>query len=156
MVGGSRWVSSFVFFTRFRPFGVNLQNIFFHWKFWFPDFCNLWHYHVCSSRQNFQWKKICCKSTPNGLKCVKKHKTADPSAAAIHRSCRQLIFSLEYVNTSYHTTFHQNLSINVACIHKRVLVAWKWQNNPPPPYLLRWKGRATSKSLEGVQPHPPW
>ena len=64
-----------------------------------------------------------CKSTPNGLKRIKKHKTADPSAAAIHRSCRQLIFSLEYVNTSYHTTFHQNLSINVACIHKRVLVA---------------------------------
>ena len=61
----------------------------------------------------------------------KKYETADPSAAAAedHRSRRRLIFPLEYVNTRYHTTFHQNLSINVACI--QVLVALKWQNAPP-------------------------
>merc|ERR1711923_513583 len=29
--------------------------------------------------------------------------------------CRQPISPVEYVNTSYHTTFHQNISINVAC-----------------------------------------
>ena len=29
------------------------------------------------------------------------------------------ISHVEYVNTSYHTEFDQNLSINVACIHKR-------------------------------------
>ena len=49
----------------------------------------------------------------------KKHETADPSAAADRR---QPIFRVEYVNTSYHTTFHQNISINVACIQKRALV----------------------------------
>ena len=48
--------------------------------------------------------------------------------------CR-LIFPVEYVNTSYHTTFHQNISINMACIHKRALVPWKWQNAPPPSIL---------------------
>ena len=49
----------------------------------------------------------------------KKHKTADPSAA----DRRQPILRVEYVNTCYHTTFHQNISINVACIQKRALVA---------------------------------
>ena len=54
----------------------------------------------------------------------KKHETADPSAAgaADRRRRRRPIFSVEYVNTSYHTTFHQNISINVACVQKRVLV----------------------------------
>ena len=54
----------------------------------------------------------------------KKHETADPSAAAgaDRRRRRQPIFRVEYVNTSYHTTFHQNISINVACVQKRVLV----------------------------------
>ena len=54
----------------------------------------------------------------------KKHETADPSAAAVadRRRRRRPIFPVEYVNTSYHTTFHQNISINVACIHKRALV----------------------------------
>ena len=54
----------------------------------------------------------------------KKHETADPSAAAgaDRRRRRQPIFRVEYVNTSYHTTFHQNISINVACIQKRALV----------------------------------
>ena len=31
----------------------------------------------------FSEKKNFCKSTPNGLKRVKKHETADPSAATI-------------------------------------------------------------------------
>ena len=55
----------------------------------------------------------------------KKHETADPSAAATadRRRRRRPILPVEYVNTSYHTTFHQNISINVACIQKRVLVA---------------------------------
>ena len=52
----------------------------------------------------------------------KKHETADPSAGADRRRRRQPIFRVEYVNTSYHTTFHQNISINVACIQKRALV----------------------------------
>ena len=86
-----------MFFTRFRPFGVDLQ------------------------------KKI-CKSTPNGLKRVKNTKlpTHPPQ-----RRCRWIIL-LEYVNKSYHTISLQNLSINVASIHKRVLVAWKCTNAPPP------------------------
>ena len=50
----------------------------------------------------------------------KKHETADPSASGA--ADRRPISSVEYVNTSYHTTFHQNISINVACVHKRVLV----------------------------------
>ena len=46
----------------------------------------------------------------------KKHETADPSAAAVadRRRRRRPISPVEYVNTSYHTTFHQNISINVA------------------------------------------
>ena len=54
----------------------------------------------------------------------KKHETADPSAAATadRRRRRRPISPVEYVNTSYHTTFHQNISINVACVQKRVLV----------------------------------
>ena len=57
----------------------------------------------------------------------KKHETADPSAAAAdgRRRRRRPILRLEYTNTNYHTTSHQNLSINVASIHKRVLVARK-------------------------------
>ena len=40
-----------------------------------------------------------------------------------HVCCRrQPIFWLEYVNTSYYTTFHRNLLINMACIHKSVLI----------------------------------
>ena len=40
----------------------------------------------------------------------KKHETADPSAAATDRRRRRRpIFPVEYVNTSNHTTFHQNL-----------------------------------------------
>ena len=52
----------------------------------------------------------------------KKHETADPSAAAVadRRRRRRPIFPVEYVNTSYHTTFHQNISINVACVQKKV------------------------------------
>ena len=43
----------------------------------------------------------------------KKHETADPSAADRRR---RPILPVEYVDTSYHTTFHQNLTISVACI----------------------------------------
>ena len=53
----------------------------------------------------------------------KKHETADPSAAATADRHRPIL-PVEYVNTSYHTTFHQNISINVACVQKRALVAW--------------------------------
>ena len=60
-----------------------------------------------------------CISTPNGL----KRKTTTPPKP---------ISQVEYVNTSYHTTFHQNISINVACVHKRALVPWKCQNGLPP------------------------
>ena len=70
----------------------------------------------------FSEKKI-CKSTPNGLKRVKKNETADPSAAIADDCNRRLpILRVECVNTRYHTTFHQNISINVACVQKRVLV----------------------------------
>ena len=55
----------------------------------------------------------------------KKHETADPSAATAADRRRRPILRLEHVNTSYHTTSHQNQSINVASIHKRVLVARK-------------------------------
>ena len=44
----------------------------------------------------------------------------------VRRHCRRRrrpISPVEYINTSYHITFHQNVSINVACIQKRVLVA---------------------------------
>ena len=40
----------------------------------------------------------------------KKHEAADPSAAT---PCRPIL-RVEYDNTSYQTTFHQDLSINVA------------------------------------------
>ena len=68
----------------------------------------------------------------------KKHETADPSAAATadRRRRRRPILPVEYVNTSYHTTFHQNISINVACIHRKALVPLKCQNAPPPPILV--------------------
>ena len=78
-------------------------------------------YDVIPEVKIFSEKKF-CKSTPNGLKRVKKHETADPSAADDRRRRRRPILRLEYVNTSYHTTFHQNISINVACVHKRALV----------------------------------
>ena len=73
---------------------------------------------ISTEKKNFlqidsKWSETC-----------KKHETADPSAdaAADRRRRRRPIFPVEYVNTSYHTTFHQNISINVACMHKRVLV----------------------------------
>ena len=58
----------------------------------------------------------------------KKHDTADPSAA----DDRRPIFPVEYVNTSYHTTFHQNVSINVACIQKEFWLRESGKVAPPP------------------------
>ena len=66
-------------------------------------------------------KKIFCKSIPNGLKRVKNTKSAklnfcrSPVPAAGGRP----ILPLENVNTSYHTEFHQILTINVAWVPKR-------------------------------------
>ena len=64
----------------------------------------------------------------------KKHETKDPSAATAddRRRRRPPILRLEYVNTSYHTTFHQNISINVACIHKKSIGHLKVSERPPP------------------------
>ena len=83
-----------------------------HLKSIFLD--DVMHHDFFLSLIDSKWSETC-----------KKHKTADPSAtgAADRRRRRRPIFSVEYVNTSYHTTFHQNISINVACVHKRVLVA---------------------------------
>ena len=74
--GGGGRVGGFVFFTRFRPFGVDLQNFFFHWKFWLPELKKISRCMTSSRKsesQNFQWKKK-FKSTPNGLKRVKNLK----------------------------------------------------------------------------------
>ena len=136
--GGGGRVGGFVFFTRFRPFGVDLQNFFFHWKFWLPELP--WWRHTSRNfskfrKSKFSVKKKFCKSTPNGLKRVKNTKPPTRPPPAMTTAAVTADQFLRYVNTSYHTTFHQNLSINVACIHKRVLVAWKWQNAPPP-YLI--------------------
>ena len=128
--GGGGRVGGFMFFTRFRPFGVDLQKKNFHWNFWLRDDVIHREIFLSSRSKNFQWKEKFCKSTPNGLKRVKKHETADPSATADRQ--RRPIFPVEYVNASYHTTFHQNISINVACIHKRAFVPWKWLNGPLP------------------------
>ena len=44
---------------------------------------------------------------------------------------KNFISPLEYVNTSYHTEFHQILSVNMACIKKkRQKVSWKYKNAP--------------------------
>ena len=69
-------------------------------------------------------KRKCLQPGSKWSETRKKHETADPSAAAVadRRRRRRPISSVEYVNTSYHTTFHQNISINVACMHKRALV----------------------------------
>ena len=82
VVGGGGRIGGFMFFTRFRPFGVDLQRNFFSLKILLPE----------------------------------------PISPA----------SNVYVKTSYHTTFHQNILINVACIHKRVLVPSNCQNSHPP------------------------
>ena len=47
----------------------------------------------------FSGKKMCK---------LKKHETADPSANE-RRRLRRPISLVEYVNTSYHTRFHQNM-----------------------------------------------
>ena len=60
----------------------------------------------------------------------KKHETADPSAAAT--ADRRPILPVEYVNTSNHTTFHQNISINVACVQKEYWSRETCKMAPPP------------------------
>ena len=75
--GGGGRVGGFVFFTRFRPFGVDLQNFFFTENFDFRNYRDdVIHREnfLSSGSQNFQWKKKICKSTPNGLKRVKNTK----------------------------------------------------------------------------------
>ena len=67
-------------------------------------FCDDVIHFLSSGSLNFGEKKI-LQIDPKWSETCKKHKTADPSAAAD----RRLIFPVEYVNTSYHTTFHQNL-----------------------------------------------
>ena len=60
--------------------------------------------------------------------CLYEHTLPAKSAvggvdlSAARRRRQQPMMRVEYVNISYHTTFHQNISINVACIHKRALV----------------------------------
>ena len=127
--GGGARVGGFVFFTRFRPFGVDWQKKIFHWKFCLPELP--WWRHISRNFSKFRKSKFSVKKKilqidSKWSETRKKHETADPSAAAVadRRRRRRPIFSVEYVNTSYHTTFHQNISINVACVHKRVLVAW--------------------------------
>ena len=75
--GGGGRVGGFMFFTRFRPFGVDLQKKNFTENFAYRNlekFRDLWRHHGSSGKQNFQWKKIFCKSTPNRLKRVKNMK----------------------------------------------------------------------------------
>ena len=66
-------------------------------------------------------KKNFCKSIPNGLKCVKNTKSATPNfcRSPVPATGGRPIFPLENVNTSYHTEFHQILTINVAWVPKR-------------------------------------
>ena len=76
-VGAGGRVGGFVFFTRFRPFGVDWQKKIFTEKFDYRNFRDdVIHREIfLSSRsKNFQWKKKFCKSTPNGLKRVKNTK----------------------------------------------------------------------------------
>ena len=80
--------------------------------------------HVSFRKSKFSVKKKILQIDSKWSETRKKHETADPSAAATadRRRRRRPILPVEYVNTSYHTTFHQNISINVACVQKRVLV----------------------------------
>ena len=120
-----------------------------------------------TSSQKFRYSKFSVKKKlqidSKWSETRKKHKTADPSVATDedHRLSRRPISSVEYVNTSYHTTFHQNISINVACIHKRALVPWKCQNGPPPlvkiavnlssfAFLINYSTRLDDKLREGA------
>ena len=92
------------FFTRFRPFGVDLQKKIFTENFAYRDFRD-----DVINRENFtsfSEKKIVCKLTPNGLKRVKNTKL-------LTRLPPPTNFPFRVCYTSYHTTFHQNLSINV-------------------------------------------
>ena len=105
----------------------SICNFFFTENFDFRNLKNFAMYDVITEvpvGKIFSEKKI-LQIDSKWSETRKKHKTADPSAAAVadRRRRRRPIFSVEYVNTSYHTTFHQNVSINVACIQKRVLVA---------------------------------
>ena len=100
--------------------------ILFHWIFLLLELKNILRY--MKSSRKFWWN-LFLPIDSKWSETRKKHKTADPSVAADRW---QPVFRVEYVNTSYHTTFHQNISINVACIHKRPLVPWKCQNAPPP------------------------
>ena len=75
-------------------------------------------------KSKFSVKKKILQIDSKWSETRKKHETADPSAAATadRRRRRRPILPVEYVNTSYHTIFHQNISINVACVQKRALV----------------------------------
>ena len=66
-------------------------------------------HHRSSGIQNFQWKKI-LQIDNKWLETRKKTRSRRP----VHRRPRRPILRVEYDNTSYQTTFHQNLSINVA------------------------------------------
>ena len=69
----------------------------------------------------FSEKIKSCKSTPNGLKRVKNMKPAKPNfyRSPVPAAGGRPILPLENVNTSYHTEFHQILSINVAWVPKK-------------------------------------
>ena len=62
-----------------------------------------------------------CKLIPNGLKCVNNMKPAKPNfcRSPVPAAGGRQIFHVDNVNTSYHTEFHQILSINVASAPKR-------------------------------------
>ena len=122
-----------------RPF-LPLENVntSYHSEFQQIPSINVFGEHIFKKRcQNFTFQKLpkiwlsfltiltekffFCKSIPNGLKRVKNTKSAklnfcrSPVPAAGGRP----ILPLENVNTSYHTEFHQILSINVAWVPKR-------------------------------------
>ena len=59
-----------------------------------------------SQKSKFSVNFFFCKLTPNGLKCVKNTKL-------LTRLPPPTNFPFRVCYTSYHTTFHQNLSINV-------------------------------------------
>ena len=68
-VGGGQ-VGGFMFYMRFRPFGVDLQKKMFTENVDYQNFCD----DVIDPEVKFFSEKKICKSTPNGLKRVKNTK----------------------------------------------------------------------------------
>ena len=72
--------------------------------------------------------------------------------------CRRPIFSVKYVDTSYHTTLHQNISINVACMQyaQKSIGPVKVVKCPPPlyrKYVIKCHLNVTYKEFNTSHPY---